>query len=193
MGSAVSRITGGLLGGGGSGGFGAGSGPNFKPQYAQARGDISALFDPYTKAGAGALGDLQGMLKEGFNPGDLTQDPGYQFQLEQGNRAISQGAGMQGSPFSGNTMQALSQFNQGLAGTTYNNAFNRWQTQIQNLAGMAGMGANAASAEAGNLSGLFGGLTGAQANVYGSQAGVESSRVGRGGSFFGAASNFLGL
>lgn len=171
MGEAISRVTGGMLGGNsGTRGFGGGGGIDEKD------------FNPYLKAGAGAVGDLRTMLKEGFNPGDLTQDPGYQFQLEQGNRAIQQGAGMQGSPFSGNTMQALSQFNQGLAATTYNDAFNRWNQQVQNLAGLAGLGANAAGAKAG-----------AQSSMYGSDAGVESARVGRGGSFFGAASNFFGL
>lgn len=181
--SAVGGAVSGMFGGGGGGRSGA---PNFKQPYNQARGDIDALFDPYTDAGKGALGDLQGMLKEGFQPGDLTEDPGYQFQLEQGNRAVSQAGGMQGSPFGGNTLTELSKFNQGLAATTYNNAFNRWQTQVQNLAGMAGLGANAAQAQAGNLTQLFGGLTGAQAST-------ESARIGRGGSFFGAASNLFGL
>lgn len=162
----------GMPGGANSGelGFGAGAGPDFK------------VLNPFINAGKGALKDLRGALAEGFNPGDLTQEPGYQFQLAQGNRSIQQAAGMQGSPFGGNVLQELSQFNQGLAATTYNNAFNRWQTQIQNLAGLAGMGANAAQAQVGG-----------QANTYGSQAGIESSRVGRGGSFFGGLSNALGM
>lgn len=192
--SEAARAIGGVFGGGGDQrGFGAGGGPDFGKEYGTARKDMAKLYDPYTKAGAGALGDLQGMLSEGFNPGDLTQDPGYQFQLEQGNRAVQQQGGLQGSPFGGNVMQEMAQFNQGLAATTYNNAFNRWQTQVQNLAGLAGMGANAAQSQAGNLTQLFGAKSGAEANIYGSQAGVEGSRVGRGGSFFGAASNFFGL
>src|SRR5690348_13405751 len=92
MSNAVNNI----FGGGSNANFSAGSGPNYNP-----------LFDPYKKAGKGALGDLQDMLAKGFNPGDLTQTPGFQFQLEQGDRAVQQGAGLQGSPFSGNTMQAL--------------------------------------------------------------------------------------
>lgn len=169
-----------------------GQGPNFMPTYNTAVGDTKGLYQPFIGAGTDALTSLQGMLAKGFQPGDLTQTPGYQFQEQQGERATSQAAGTQGSPFSGNTLQALSQFNQGLAATTYNDAFNRWQTQVQNLAGLAGMGANAAGAEAGNLGSLFGNLTGAQANIYGSQAGEQSAQIARGGSLFGAFSNFVG-
>ncbi len=56
----------------------------------------------------------------------LQNTPGYQFQLQQGNAAINAKQAATGSLDSGNTLLALSNYNQGLAGTTYNQA-------VQNL------------------------------------------------------------
>lgn len=60
-----------------------------------------------------------------FTPGDLTQDPGYQFNLAEGNRAADRAQLARGGYFSGNAAKELSQFNQGLADNTYNTAFQR--------------------------------------------------------------------
>jgi hypothetical protein len=60
-----------------------------------------------------------------FSPGDLTQDPGYQFNLSEGNKAADRAQLARGGYFSGGAAKELSQFNQGLADNTYNNAFAR--------------------------------------------------------------------
>lgn len=48
-------------------------------------------------------------------------DPGYQFRLQQGEKAINRGAAARGNVLSGATMQALGDFNSGLASQEYAN------------------------------------------------------------------------
>lgn len=60
-----------------------------------------------------------------FTPGDLTQDPGYQFNLQQGQQALDRRQLAGGNYFSGQAGKELQQFGQGLADNTYESAFNR--------------------------------------------------------------------
>lgn len=131
-----------------------------KKQYNDLLARMQGLYSPYTQAGAGALPQLQQMTAEGFKPGDLTQDPGYKFALDQGLGAVQNRAGVQGSPFGGAAMADMQKFATGLASQTYNDAFSRWQTQVGNLQQMAGLGANAASAQSGNMADLLASLAG---------------------------------
>jgi hypothetical protein len=113
-------------------------------------GGINTFAD-MLKTGLAPGGDLSG--KFSFNPSDLENDPGYKFQLQQGMQAIQRAQAATGQGNSGATLKALSQYNQGLAGTTFNNAFQRAlttfgtnrQAAVQNLgtvAQLAGMGSN---------------------------------------------------
>lgn len=94
---------------------------------------------PYLQAGQQGITSLSSMLQPGgeltkqfnFDPTDLTKDPGYQFQLQQGDQGVARAAAARGQANSGNLSTALSQYNQGLAGTTYNNAYNRALTTFQ--------------------------------------------------------------
>jgi hypothetical protein len=76
-----------------------------------------------------------------FTPGDLTTDPGYQFNLAQGTSAQDRANLARGNFYSGQALKEAQQFGQGLADTTYNTAFNR-ALQGRN-AGMEGALANA--------------------------------------------------
>jgi hypothetical protein len=51
--------------------------------------------------------------------------PGYQFMQDQGNQAIQNSAAARGGLLSGNTLQAMDQYSQGLADTTYSQTYNR--------------------------------------------------------------------
>jgi len=148
----------------------------------------------------GNTGLDQGSLNKSFTPEDFkaNKDPGYDFQLQQGANAIrsqdSPGAGA----LSGSALKDLMGFNQGMASTGYQNAFNRFQTQQNNifgrLSGIAGLGQNAASntGVAGTQLGI--GMGQAQAAAGASQAGgivgatnsmsngmMLSSMLGKGG------------
>lgn len=106
-----------------------------------------------------------------FNPQNLQNTPGYQFQLQQGEQAITDQASAVGGVGGGNTLKALTTFGQGLAGTEYQNAYtnalnayntnsansyqawlanqqgqqNVQQTNFGNLQTLAGSGQNAAA------------------------------------------------
>lgn len=60
------------------------------------------------------------------------QDPGYQFRVDQGNRALERSAAAKGMLRGGNTLTDLSQWNQNLASQEYQNVVNRAQQEYQN-------------------------------------------------------------
>jgi hypothetical protein len=102
--------------------------------------------------GTNALGNALGLNGAQGNADALAafkNNPGYQFQLQQGDNAIlaAQAAGGGGGLESGNTLKALSDYNQGLAGTSWNN----YVSQLQPYQG-------AATAAAGGIGTLYGGL-----------------------------------
>lgn len=91
-----------------------------------------------------------GYLTQTFNPTqqDLENYPGYQFQRDQGNLALNSANSAAGSALSGPALKSLMSFNQGLAASNYNNYFNQFQTQQNNifnrLNSIASLGQNAA-------------------------------------------------
>lgn len=98
------------------------------------------------------------------NPSSITQDPGYQFGLKEGENRISNQAAAQGGYYSGNTLKALNRYGQDYASTKLNDSLNR-------LMGVAGMGqvASAQNQQANNnlASGLGQGLVNS-GNIRGS-------------------------
>jgi hypothetical protein len=104
-----------------------------------------------TGAGTGS-----GYLTNQFNASDLNAQlsPGYAFQLQQGQQANLNAANALGGRVGGNALQGLQNYTQGLATTGYQNAFNNYQSQRQNiyntLAGIAGIG-QTSQTQTGNL------------------------------------------
>jgi hypothetical protein len=68
----------------------------------------------------------------------MSQDPGYQFRLDQGNKAINAAGSARGRAMGGRTMKELSRYGQDYASNEYGNAYAR-------LANMAGMGMGSAN------------------------------------------------
>lgn len=101
--------------------------------------------NPYIDAGRGALGTLSALETPGSNQTALlSQMPGFQFQSQWGNMQAQNALAAQGLAGSaGPVATALSNYNQGLAGTYYMNSINA----LQNT---ANMGSNAASSLLGN-------------------------------------------
>lgn len=129
----------------------------------KAQRQAQGYMNPYYTAGTGALTKLQSRLDTGFQPGDLTQDPGYQFQLEQGNKNLSRSLGAQGGLFSGRALQAAQDYGQGLAEQTYQQAYNRWLQENNQLSGLAGTGYNSGT-QLGDMATTYG-QTKAEANA----------------------------
>ncbi len=112
-----------------------------KQQYATNQGNQQ----PFIQAGQGSIQKLIDSINNGtFGPGSLPtfqtgafklptleeakQTPGYQFAQQQGELGINRGAAAAGGAFTGGTLKSLSEFNSGLATTTY-------QQQVQNALG----------------------------------------------------------
>lgn len=119
-------------------------------------GAAQEKLQPYMDTGTQANSMLQNALSTGaiggtFTPGDLTKDPGYQFNLAQGTQALNRRAVAPGGSgyFSGAALKEAQEFGQGLADRTYNDAYNRWLQEQQNRYGVLsrerGAGYDAAS------------------------------------------------
>lgn len=145
--------------------------------------------------GLGGAAGSQGALQA------LQATPGYQFQLQQGNNAITAQNAATGGTGSGNEALALAKFNQGLAGTTYQNAVQNLQPFVnlaQNTAGQAattnlgiGGGLNSAYQNLGNM--YYGGtLTGGQAGAAADLARYQAS-ANQLGALGGLAGGLLGF
>ena len=121
---------------------------------------------PWLSAGKGALSNLQAILaqpgqgwNQTFQAPTLEQaknEPGYQFQEQQGEGALQNSAAAHGALYSGNTQEALARFGQQSAETDYSNVYNRafqeyqqkygqYNDQLNRLAGLSGTGQTTAA------------------------------------------------
>jgi hypothetical protein len=181
--SFVSNIVGGILGAGAAhdaanaGVQGAQQAQNLELKNQQAAqdaantslGNITAAQQPYQQLGKASANNLQNLLGQGFQAPTLAQaeqTPGYQFNLQQGTRAIAENAAATGNLMSGNTGTALENYGQGLAQNTYqqayNNALNTYMANYQSLLGGTGAGLNST-----------GQLTGANLTTAGQLANID--------------------
>ena len=69
--------------------------------------------------------DRQAPQRKQLNPADIVNDPGYQFELEQGMKALERSRSAAGILKSGGTVPAALRYSQGLAATKFNDAFER--------------------------------------------------------------------
>jgi hypothetical protein len=155
-------------------------------------GSEAANIQPYLAAGSQGAGTLAQFLSAGgdlsqryaaqvpqfsFDPSNIQNDPGYQFQMDQGMKAVQASAAAHGTLNSGGTLKDLTNYAQGLAGTEYGNAYNRalqgYQANLQGfqanlggtnsylqaLQGLTGVGQNA-TAQYQNAAQNFGNLSG---------------------------------
>jgi hypothetical protein len=90
-----------------------------------------------------------GSLMKDFSAADFQTDPGYEFRLAEGQKALDRSAAASGKLFSGGTLKANDRYNQDFASNEYGNAFNRFNTNKMNrynmLSNQAGMGQLSAS------------------------------------------------
>jgi hypothetical protein len=150
---------------------------------------------PYQQVGTGALMTLKDLMQPGgylsesapqfeFDVSKVAQDPGYQFALEEGQKALERSAAARGTLLSGATAKALQRYGNDYATTKTNDVYNRdlttYNTNIgtenmnrtnlfNRLSGLAGTGQQASGqmgAAAGQLGASMGNnLTGTAGNV----------------------------
>jgi len=155
---------------------------NLANNYANTLGNMQNLYSQQVgyqnsyqdigRAGSQGLLANQDYLQHQFDANDLNTNlaPNYAFQLQQGQMANQRAGNMGGGALGGNALQGLQRYTQDYAGGAYQNAFNNYNTQRNNiynsLAGMANIG----TTSAGQLAGL--------GNTYGSNLGSLSSNYG---------------
>lgn len=108
-------------------------------QYDQTRED----YTPWRTTGANALQQLAGDINKPVTPEEVMQDPGYQFGLDQGQRAISQRVAAGGGRVSGAAIKAAGRFGTDYATSGYGAAYQRKQDRLNRLAALAGVGQTA--------------------------------------------------
>jgi hypothetical protein len=122
-----------------------------------------ALTAPYREGGATAQNRLMELLGIGGNAGsagygkyaqdfgmsDFVTDPGYNFRLLEGQKAIDRSAAARGGTQSGAALKAATRYGQEAGSQEYGRAYDRYQTnrsnQLAPLGSIATMGANAAT------------------------------------------------
>lgn len=100
---------------------------------------------PWLQAGQTALNKLIPLTDyTKFGTAQFQQDPGYQFRLSEGLKALDRQAAARGGLISGAALKAAGRYGQDYASNEYQNAFNRYQTeraaQLQPLQSLAGVG-----------------------------------------------------
>ena len=124
------------------------AGSTLKDIYNQQLGFVQ----PYQQLGTQGVNAISAnmpYLQHQFNAADLQAGlaPNYDFMLQQGQMANQRAANMGGGAIGGNALQGLNKFTQDYAGNAYQNAFNNYQTQRQNiyntLSNIAGLGQTA--------------------------------------------------
>lgn len=142
-------------------------------QYDQTREDYA----PYREAGVGALGQLQTELGQPLTAQQVMQEPGYQFGMDEGMRALTQRIAAMGGRVSGNALRAASEYGTNYATTRYNDAHQRRMDRIRSLQSMAGLSQNAVSggaAAGANATNAIGGAIQGQGDAN------AAARIGRG-------------
>jgi len=132
-------------------------------------GALGAPGTPGTASSSTAGG--YGSLLKPFDMNDFEQlSPAYNFQKQQGTQGVLNADASGSGSMSGSALKDLTNYNQNLANTSFNNAFNQYQTQQGNifsrLSGVANLGQNAAA------------NTGQQGTALAGQAAQSATNIG---------------
>jgi hypothetical protein len=156
--------------------------------YDQQRSDN----EPWRQAGMTALTQMQDPgFQKTFTMSDFNADPGYQFRMNEGQKALERQAAAKGVSGGGATMKALARYGQDYSSGEYQKAYDRFNndqtTRYNRLASLAGVGqtANQANQSAGssygsNVADLMTGAANAQAAGTVGQANAISNALGTG-------------
>lgn len=97
--------------------------------------------------GAQGTPDNFGSLLQPFDLNKFQADPGYQFRMDQGQKAIERAAAARGQYYDPSTVKALNDYSSNMADQTFGDAYNRYNNDQQNifnrLAAISGIGQTA--------------------------------------------------
>lgn len=130
-----------------------------------------------------------GSLTKPFSMQDFQASPAYQFNLDEGTKAINKASAARGQYYAPATLQGISKYSQGLASNEFQNAYSNYNTNLNNvwnrLSTLSGGGQNAAgnlgtnaSQVAGQVGGNITAAGNAQAAGQVGQANAVNSGLG---------------
>ena len=195
-----------FIGGGGGGSYTSGGGESDQQFYSEPTGGTfdQAAFDS-VRAGIVAPNREQFRMSGGnandpmfgkYATAEYTpemfakgQDPGYQFRLSEGMKALESSASARGNLLSGSTLKGIQRYGQDMASQEYQNAFNRYQAErsgtlnpLQSLAGVGQSTANTLGTMGMNYANQAGeayqGAANARASGYVGQANAFGNAIG---------------
>lgn len=178
----------------------------------------TAMQEPFRQAGLAGQNRLLELLGIGGNGGaagygsamrdfgmaDFQQDPGYQFRMDEGQKALERGAAARGGLLSGRAAKDTMRFAQGLGAQEFGAAFDRFNVnranKLQPLQSLAGVGQSSTNAlgqagqnfasGAGSALGAYGAAQGA--NILGAGNARASGYVGKANSWSDAIGQGVG-
>jgi len=147
-------------------------------EAAVARAEAQARLEPWRKTGEQANNRLVRMLGLDGQPAAnfASDDPGYAFRLQEGQRQVDNSAAARGSTLSGAALKALQRYGQGMASQEFQNSFNR-------LSNVSTQGQNSAAGQASNDM-AFGQRQGANTRAAGDAYGA--GKIGEANAWSGA-------
>lgn len=108
--------------------------PTFRAGYdkAEASGNLNQIG---LMSAINSLSDTSqdGSLLRPFSMADYEADPGYQFRLDEGNKALERTQAARGGLLSGAALKAASAYNSGMASQEYANSYDRYNTNQNNI------------------------------------------------------------
>ncbi len=169
-----------------------------------ANGVVKGIYDqqradqePWRQAGMSALTGMQDpSFQKSFTMADYQQDPGYQFRMNEGAKALNASAAANGASSGGATMKALTRYGQDYASNEYQNAYNRFNNDNSNrfnrLSSLAGLGQTANNVVNQNA-GMYGQqVAGNQIGMGNAAASNQIAQTGRLASLFGQGAGAYG-
>lgn len=157
------------------------------------------LARPYVEAGKNAMTQYQNLAPyQSFGMDQFQADPGYQFRMSEGLKALERSASARGLLQSGGTLKDITRFGQDAASQEYQNAFQRYLTErearMDPYRYLTGVGQAAAAGQAANVgegmtalgniqsAGIMG-QANAFTNTLGSISGLASDAAGAYGQY----------
>lgn len=138
-----------------------------------------SILNPWVNGGTTAFQQMAG----GNVLSNFQGDPGYQFRLNEGNKAINASMAARGMGNSGAALKALQRYGQDYASNEYNNAYNREFNRLNTVAGYGQNATNTLNNAIGNwaqgVSNNYMGLGNAQAAAGMAQANQQSNMAGQ--------------
>jgi len=132
-------------------------------------------------------------LTKNFAMSDFEKDPGYDFRMQEGQKALERSAAARGGATGGAALKALSRYGQDYASNEYSNAYNRFgqdrDQRFNKLSSLANMGQSAAAGSA-QAAQNFGNQAGQ--NIIGAGNAQAASQIASGNAWSNAVEQGMG-